>query len=210
MKYFVIFFFMPFFSFSQTELEAEKNQSENTILFYFGRGFHGSGDIGGFSYGLTLERNYTENWIWSLSFDSNLNDDEDLPFLFEDQEGNIINSTQHRVIAGFQLAAGFGYRFLNNKQHKLSLQPGVFIRYQATSLNDIETTLFPPITGFPFPIRIIENYEDNNTTSLGGILKLQYDYLIKEKYNLGIQVAWQTDTNGDALAHWALRFGYAF
>ncbi len=163
----------------------------------------------GFSYGIGYEQNFGKNWLWSLSFDSSLNDSEDLPFLFEDPRGNIINSTLHDVTAGFQLTT-CGYRFINKTKYRLALHPGFFLRYQATSLNDSLEILFPGLTGFPIPIRIIENYNDNSTWAVGGVMRFQYDYLIKTKYLLGLQLAWQTDTNGNAISHLALRFGMTF
>jgi len=145
----------------------EKNIKDNTLLFYGGISIHGSGDIPGFGYGFVFEQTFSPNWLWSLSFDSNLNDSEQLPFIFEDQFGNTINSTQHNVIAGFQITSGVGYRFINKSKHRFALHPGLILRYQASSLNDVETTLFPALTNFPIPIRIIENYNDNSTWAVG-------------------------------------------
>lgn len=193
--------------FINAQTEDTPDLKKETFHVYFGRSFHGSGDIRGFAYGLVYERSISKRWITSLSFDSSLNDSEQRLFIFEDPNGNIINSTQHDVVAGFQLTAGLGYRFINNKRHRFALHPGILFRYQASSLNDIETTLFPGITGFPIPIRIIENYEQNRTFAVGGALRLHYDYVFNSKYILGLQGAWQIDTNGDAFAHWGLRFG---
>lgn len=183
---------------------------KHTVLFYGGLSIHGSGDLPGFSYGFTYEHMFGSNWIWSLSFDSNLNDGEQLPFIYEDQRGNIINSTLHDVNAGFQLTYGIGYRLIHKPKHRFALHPGIFVRYQASSLNDVMEIIYPELTGFPIPIRIIENYNDNSTWAIGGMMRFQYDYLIKTKYLLGLQLAWQTDTNGDAISNLSLRFGYTF
>lgn len=206
----ILFILCCFFShLANAQLITEEPQG-NSVQFYFGRGIHGSGDISGFAYGLNYERDFHKRWFWNLSFDSSLFDDQATPFIFEDQNGTIINSTQHRVISGFQLTLGTGYRFINNERHRLSLNPGVVLRYQASSLNDIETTLFPIITGFPIPIRVIENFQNNRTVAVGGVLRVNYDYLIKSKYLIGIQGGWQVDSNEDTIAHTAIRFGLMF
>ena len=191
-------------------INSQESLKDNTLLFYGGIGIHGSGDIPGFSYGFVFEQTFSPNWLWSLSFDGNLNDSEQLPFVYEDQRGNIVNSTLHDVTSGVQVTSGIGYRFINEPKHRFALHPGVFVRYQATSLNDELEILYPGLTGYPIPIRIIENYNDNSTWAVGGLMRFQYDYLIKTKYLLGIQIAWQIDTNGDAISHLALRFGYTF
>ena len=211
MKKCIVFFISSFGLFYLNAQESiHTDTKENTLLFYGGLGFHGTGDIVGFSYGVSFEQKFSKNWLWSLSFDSSLNDSEDLYFIYEDQFGDIVNSTLHDVTAGFQLTSGIGYRFINKPKHRFALHPGLFIRYQATSLNDELEILFPGLTGFPIPIRIIENYNDNSTWAVGGVMRFQYDYLIKAKYFLGLQLAWQTDTNGDAISHLALRLGMTF
>lgn len=189
---------------------SDASLKKSTVLLHAGPSFHGTGDIWGFRYGISLERSWGTHWIWGFSFDGGINDREERPFIFEDPSGNIINSTKHDVISGFQFTPSIGFRFINKKHHRLAVHPGLIIRYQASSLNDVETTLFPIITGVPFPIRIIENNGNNRTWAVGGVLRLQYDYLIQEKYLLGLQTGWQTDTNGDAITHATLRFGYSF
>ena len=186
------------------------NDNQSSIEFNFGRNIHGSGDISGYQYGFVYTDVISNRFYWFLGFEGTLNDDADFPLTFEDTEGNVFDSTLHTVIAGFQLAGGIRYNIFQNKNHNFGISVGPVFRYQASSLNDDVSTLFPVITMLPAPVRIIINNEPARTFAVGGTLRLHYSYKINNKSFISIHGGFQGDTNGDTIPNLSLGFGKSF
>lgn len=168
---------------------------------------HGTGDITGYSYGLRVHKPISKRFDLIASFEANLNDGEDTPFIWEHPNGNIYDSTIHDVLAGFQLNAGIGFNFINSNRHKFGINPSFFGRYQADSYFGESTIDYPTLTGLPYPIRYLIRHEPGRAYSVGGSLRLYYHYKIKDKFLLGINPGFQTDTNGDTMLFLTLSFG---
>lgn len=135
-----------------------------------------------------------------------------MPFIWEDQNGNVFDSTLHDVTAGFQLVLGIGYHIVNSTHHKFGINLNALGRYQATSLDYVREIQYPMITGFPVPIRFIYNTDSqpHRTIALGGAVKIFYDYKFKNNFTIGLMGAFQMDTNGDVIPYAAIRLGRYF
>lgn len=209
MKNLLIFSFILscFFSYGQDAIE---NDLPESLVFNFGRSKHGTGDIPGYQYGITYSQNFSKRAYYSIGFEGSLHDRKQIPFFYENPDGSITNSTLNDVTGGFQLVGGIGYNFIASTHHNFGLGIGVLGRYQSTSINYVQETLFPALTQFPIPIRIISNDDKQRTITLGGVLKVNYYYKFTNNWLLGTTAAFQTDTRGDTLPYITIGFGKQF
>lgn len=180
------------------------------IQFNFGIGTHGSGDIAGYQYGISYAQEFRKKLYLQVGFDGSLHDTSEVQLFFEDDRGNSFDSTLHSVTAGFQLMAGLKYNIIESNSHEFGLSLLPFFRYQATSLNDMVDTLFPPITDLPVPVRVIIRTDPARTTAVGGSLRLAYQYNLENSFFVGFIGAFQGDTNGDIISNVSLKFGKFF
>lgn len=201
-KLFVLFLFITSFSFAQ----EEKQDQPVSIIAEFGGNVHGSGDISGFSYGLRAHKPISKRFDFIVAFEANLNDREDFPFFGEDLVGNTYDGTLHDVLAGFQLNFGIGFNFINSGKSKFGINPSVFGRYQADSSLGRET-LYPIVTGYPDPIRVLKRDEPGRTYAIGYSVRLYYHYKISDKFLIGISPGFQNDSNGDTMLLSTFSFG---
>lgn len=206
--FFLLIIFITFNSFSQT---TPNSFSENSaIVFHFGTGIHGTGDTPGFNYGFNYKSFFQKNLFWNVGFEGTLHDSKQRAFIWEAPNGNVFDSTLHDVTAGFQLVLGIGYHIINSTHHKFGINLNALGRYQASSLNDLQETQYPLLTGYPVPIRFIINTTPSRTLAFGGAIKLFYDYKFENKYSIGLMGAFQMDTNGDVIPYAAIRLGRYF
>jgi hypothetical protein len=192
-------------SFSFAQEKTENNPV--SIIAEFGLNKHGTGDMTGYSYGLRIHKPVSKRFEIIISFEANLNDNEDRPFIWEDPNGNIYDSTLHDVLAGFQLNAGMGFNFVNSGSNKFGVNPSIFGRYQADSFFNEKTIDYPILTGLPYPIRYLIRHEPGRTFSVGGSIRLYYHYKINSNFLIGINPGFQTDSNGDTMLFSTLSFG---
>lgn len=182
-------------------------ESDNSLTAEFGMNMHGSGDIKGLQYGARYNHFLSKRFDFILSFEANLNDSRDNLFIWNDPDGNEYDSTLHDVIAGMQLNLGVGLNILNTQKHQLGVNPSILFRYQATSIMGTTITDYPPITGYPVPIRYLIREEPGNTYAVGGSIRLFYNYKLSAKYFIGINPGFQLDSNGDTILFSTLSFG---
>ncbi len=206
MRVFTSILFVVFYIVSTTAQQEKPAYLE----FSFGRSQHGSGDIPGFHYGFNYGEQFGKRFFWQLGFEGTINDMPDFLLFYELPNGEIVDASLHTVIAGYQLTTGVNYNFIQSTRHELGLALLPLFRYQATSLSDAYDTLFPALTNLPFPVRNIFRFEPGRTFSVGGSVRLQYQFNFSEKYYVGLFGAFQTDTNGDTLPHYSLRIGRTF
>ncbi|MBZ9629752.1 hypothetical protein LB465_03090 [Salegentibacter sp. LM13S] len=202
-KIIALFLFITSISFAQEQ--TPKNPV--SIIGEFGINKHGTGDMSGYLYGLRVHKPISKKFEIIASFEANLNDGEDSPFIWEDPNGNIYDSTLHDVLAGFQLNAGIGFNFINSKRSKFGVNPSIFGRYQTNSVFSESSIDYPIITGMPFPIRYLIRHEPGRTYAVGGSIRLYYHYKINDRFLLGINPGLQTDSQGDTMLFTSLSFG---
>lgn len=193
--------------FSTIICSAQVDQRE-TISLLLGYGMHGSGDLTGYQYAVRYSKDLGTRWSWNLEFGGSLHDAADDTLIYRDDLGNNVDATLHHVIGGLQTGLGVKYSALKTEKHDFGLEIMPLLRYQATSISDIYSTLY--LSDLPFPVRNIVRLEPARTFAVGGSIRLHYSYHISEKYRLGLMGAWQTDTNGDAIATMFLSLGRSF
>ena len=202
-KIIALFLFITSLSFGQ---ETNLRQPVS-IIAEFGINKHGTGDISGYSYGLRFHKPISKRFDLIAAFEANLNDREDLPFIFEGPNGNIFDSTIHEVLAGFQLNAGVGFNFINSNRSKFGINPSIFGRYQANSVFSAIITDYPALTGLPFPIRFLIREEPGRTYAIGYSVRLYYHYKISDRFLVGISPGFQNDSRGDTMLITTFMFG---
>ncbi|MGO4919558.1 hypothetical protein [Maribacter spongiicola] len=187
-----------------------QNNNASYLEFMFGRSIHGSGDTPGYHYGFNYGNDLSNKLYWQLGFEGTLNDTPDFLLTYEDSQGNVYDGSLHTVTAGYQLVLGLRYNFVETNRHKFGISILSVYRYQATSLSDIYSTLYPAATNLPIPVRNIIRFESGRTFAFGGSLRLHYSYEIANSYSLGIVAAFQADINEDTIPHYSLKIGKSF
>lgn len=181
--------------------------SKNSLSAEFGKNMHGTGDMIGFQYGLRYNYFLSKRFDLIIAFEANLNDSRDNLFIWEDPDGNEYDSTLHDVLAGMQLNFGIGLNIVNTQKHQFGLNPSIFFRYQADSQLGTKITDYPPLTGYPVPIRYLIREEPGNTYAAGGSIRFFYNYKFSAKYFIGINPGFQLDSNEDTILFSTLSFG---
>lgn len=190
----------------------EKNAMPRDLLqFTFGGSFNGTGDIYGLQYGVAYLQNLQKgNFYWGVGFEGTSHSDEELDYFFEDELGNNLDGKSRYVVSGVQLTATIGYSVRCNRQNLLRFGVGPLVRYQASSIPDQETILFPAITDFPVPVKISTFTGPMETIAVGAQVKIQYNYVLRKNFLLGVVGGLQIDTNADTISHLSLAMGKKF
>jgi len=175
----------------------------SNLEFNFGWAKIGTGDINGFLYGAQYHQSFGKKIYWVVGFEGTFHDDPTGNQLFFELEGERFDST-------IQLVTGIKYNFMENSTHTFGVYALPLLRYQATSINDLVDTLFPPITDLPFPVRVLINEEPSRTLSVGGTIRFNYNYTFNKDLYLGLLAGFQTDTNGDTMINAGVTFGKRF
>ncbi len=189
---------------------AAQNKNSVFLELSFGRSLHGTGDTSGYHYGFTYGQSFSKKFYWQLGLEGTLNDVLDFPLFYQDDLGNRFDASLHTVTAGFQVVSGIKYNLVQSSNHEVGIALLPVFRYQATSLSDLYDTLFPPLTGLPIPVRNIVRISPGRTFTVGASLRLQYRYVFENNLSLGINGAFQSDTNGDTLPSYFITFGKRF
>ncbi len=199
-----ILFLLPFY------VLQGQSESKPYVEFSFGRSIHGTGDTPGYHYGFSFGQEFSRKFYWQLGFEGTLNDSPDFLLFYELRDGERVDASLHTVTAGFQIVGGIKYNFVETSTQQLGLAILPLLRYQATSLSDINSVLFPGATGLPIPLRNSVRFSSGRTFSVGASLRLSYTVHMGNTYYLGMLGAVQWDTNGDSLPHFGLVFGKRF
>ncbi len=202
---FIVVLSIFFFS-NNSFAQDKKTDNPVSIIAEFGLNKHGTGDQTGFLYGLRVQKPISKRFEIIASFEANLNDSENSPFIGEDLNGNTFDGTLHDVLAGFQFNAGIGFNLINLNRSKFGINPSVFGRYQANSTLSSNID-YPIITGYPVPIRSLIRDEPGRTYAVGGSIRLYYHYKISDKLLLGISPGFQTDSQDDTMLFTTLMLG---
>ncbi|NJL13217.1 MAG: hypothetical protein HC913_09605 [Microscillaceae bacterium] len=194
-----------YLSYSSAAQELPKRMAN----FHIGRTMHGSGDIMGVSLGFTYNHYFTKRISGFTDFGFSIHDGSE-PIFYENREGRLVNGSILYTTAGIQQNIGVMYSFVRTRRHELQTRLSGVFRYQSTSLFDSAETLYPPITGLPFPVTVFVNELPPRTFAVGAALGLGYNYSFGEKYSLGLLANFQIDSNGDTIAGYFLTSGYRF
>lgn len=183
---------------------AQKNVKNNFHL-YFGRSFHGSGDLSGIcftaEYGhfinkkLEISGNITSTMHWG-SFG-----------LFLNSPNESFDASFRYGTAGLQAGSKLGFDFLNLPNHILKAQGGSFVRYQSSSLPDQYGVTFPPAINYPEPVFTFRHEEKQNIFTVGYVAELSYAYITNNQWMLGAKAGFQNDTNADVITYYGIVLG---
>ncbi len=176
--------------------------SSHLLTATFSRSKAGSGDIGGFTTGVSVTKVLKKQFSFTGSLQSSFHDDQ-IDNFFTDLNGNIIDGSIRRTTGGVQAVFQGGYSFVKSRKHLLLLQFGPLLRYQ-TSSYATTNILYPIATGLPFPVVVFVQNDPARTFSIGGAVSLNYLHIISKKMALGVGASFQTDSNRDNFSHLSL------
>lgn len=163
-----------------------------------GAGKHGTGDLYGLMVGFEYEKQFRPKLSWSTEFAMTIHDGEELLLVKLDnlpQE----DMSYRFTTAGMQFAGKVGFHAVRTKNADIGIKLGVAARYQSTSLADDRVLLFPALTGYPFPLRILRNTEPQRTIAAVALTQLFARHTFGKDIVVGALTGLQLDTNGDVL-----------
>ncbi|MCF0054774.1 hypothetical protein [Dyadobacter sp. CY356] len=163
-----------------------------------GIGKAGTGDIYGVIVGFEYEKHFRPKLSWSTEFATSIHDGSDQLLVTLDNQPQQDMSYRYTT-AGIQLAGKLGYHFVRTKQADFGIKLGILTRYQSSSLSDDREILFPALTGYPLPVRILRNTDPQRTLAAGALLQLFARYTFKKNILVGATAGFQMDTNGDVI-----------
>ena len=191
-------------------LSAQSNQSlNNHVNISFGRSIHFSGDIPGIVFSTEFSKKIKKKISYSIALVGTIHDSED-PLFFSGPSGQQIDGSIRYVTAGVQTSAHLGYHFISTTKSDFQLRLGPLLRYQSSSLPDVVTIVYEPITGQPIPLIYFEQFEPQRQLTVGGSLQLRYDFTFNGKISLGLCGGFQIDSDGDNIAQASLSIGRRF
>lgn len=168
------------------------------ITANLGVGKHGTGDLYGFMSGFEYEKMFLPRFSWSTEFGTSIHDGKEL--LLVQVDGFPQEDMSYRyTIAGMQLSGKVGFHAVRTSIADYGVKLGAAARYQSSSLADVSETLYPILTGYPIPVRILRNIEPQRTIAAVAILQLFARYTFKGNILVGALVGAQMDTNGDVI-----------
>ncbi|MCF0050671.1 hypothetical protein LXM25_11415 [Dyadobacter sp. LJ53] len=168
------------------------------ISAQLGAGKNGTGDLYGLMVGFEYEKLFRPKLSWSTELAMTIHDGEDQLLVQLDnfpQE----DMSYRFTTAGMQLAGKIGYHAVRTKNADYGIKLGVGARYQSTSLADDREILFPALTGYPIPLRILRNTEPQRTIAAVALTQLFARYTFKRNIVAGALAGLQLDTNGDVI-----------
>ena len=190
------------------EVPAEKSKY-SSISFVGGFGKHGSGDMKGIVFGGDYTVYYSRKFSLTYNFRGGVH--SSIHPIHVDNGGNITDASIRFTTAGFQLGANAGLSVLNSAHHEVMIKLGAFGRYQSASNGSDGYSLYSPTTtGVPTVLVGYDNRTPQQTLAFGGVVQLQYNFTFNSNLFLGIQPAFQTDTNGDVILQASLVVGKRF
>jgi len=194
-----------------TEVPPEEESKNRSISFIGGYARHGSGDMPGMVFGADYTVYYSKKFSVTYNFRGGIHTSKDA-ILYNNGGSGYTDASIRFTTAGFQLGANGGFSLVNSSHHEFMIKLGAFGRYQSASngSDGYSISYPPPSTGLPPVVVSYDNRTPQETIAFGGILQFQYNFTFKSNVFLGIQPAFQTDTNGDAILQGSLVIGKRF
>jgi hypothetical protein len=200
-KRYIIFSLLLYSSilYSQKNTQLELNISRST---------HGTGDINGFNFSSNYINTINNKLSYLISFGGSTHHGKDVLFYNVDNrniDGSILFTT-----SGIQLGFGLDYKFINFKTHTFRFRLVPFLRYQSTSIPDVSTILFPPLTELPIPVIFFEQNTPSETLAIGLETNIVYNFSVSSSISLNLVGSFQFDTNGDTIRGFGLGIAKSF
>lgn len=170
---------------------------------------NGTGDVWGPIFSSKYGKYLKPRLHWDILLTGTIHDGSD-PLYFKDLDGRPNDGSIRWVTGGVQVESHLGYALLRNTHHELLVQIGGLVRYQSTSIYDHYEILFPAATNLKFPVIVIDNRGPMRTIAIGASGQIQYNYIIKKIFSLGVLTGLQVDTNGDIIIPMMLSIGKRF
>lgn len=190
-------------------VQAQENNRNETLQLFFGKSFHGTGDVLGIEYGGTYTSDLTQKSFWFAEVGGSIHEDA-WPLFYSTPSGEWIDASIHYTTAGLQAVGGIGLRLLRKSKHEIGVRLGAIFRYQSSSYWDEAAVYYPPVTGLDFPVVSFVNTTPKKTMSLGGRGSFSYSYSLKSNLFLSATASLQTDSNGDTLSSTSIGIGKRF
>ncbi|TXD53501.1 MULTISPECIES: hypothetical protein [unclassified Polaribacter] len=158
---------------------------------------HGTGDLNGISFSSNYIKPIKKNLSYLITIGGSTHQGKNE--LIYNLNGKDIDGSILYTTSGIQLGFGLDYNLIKIKKHKFNVRLIPFIRYQSTSIPDVSTILYPPITELPLPVIYFEQFRPSETIAAGLESNLIYNLTLFNTVSLNLIASFQFDTNGDTL-----------
>lgn len=203
MKKALLFFIITLYS---AITYCQKAIPNEFIALGVGQSKHGTGDIKGIAFNTFYQKKLRKNLSLVVTFGGTLHDDSRELF-YASPTGEDIDGSIRYVTGGIQSTVGINYSFIQTFRSDFYVGLNALFRYQATSYYDVVTILYPIVTDLPIPVIYFENLSPARTFTVGGTTRLGYNYLLNNRFVLGIYGDFQIDFNGDVLSQIGILIG---
>jgi hypothetical protein len=184
---------------------------KRSLRFNLGESTHGTGDLKGISFGTAYTHYLKKKVSIEYHFKGTIHDGQDI-YLVR-LNGNLEQDGSVRTTnAGFQIGTLIRYSPFRTLHHEFTIGAGPIGRYESSSLGSSGyTARFPSMPG-PFPRVTIEfdHRFPQRIYNIGYMVELSYNYTFKKQWFVGVNAAFQNDTNADAITHLGFLIGKRF
>lgn len=200
------FCFISFFCTAQ-----KNNLPKKSLRFNVGESTHGTGDLKGISFGTAYTHYLKKKLSLEYHFKGTIHDGQDTYLLFVngnlEQDGSVRTTT-----AGFQIGSLIRYSPLRTLHHEFTIAAGPYGRYESSSLgsNGYGARYPSPTSSIPRIMIEFDHSFSQRIYNIGYMAELSYSYTFKKRLFLGMNIAFQNDTNGDAITHLGFLIGKRF
>ncbi|MBL0884640.1 MAG: hypothetical protein IBJ16_15065, partial [Chitinophagaceae bacterium] len=192
-----IYLFLLFFFVSIICIAQKNDLPKKLLRFNIGESTHGTGDLKGISFGTAYTHYLKKKISLEYHFKGTIHDDQDTYLLFVngnlDQDGSVRTTT-----AGFQIGSLIRYSPIRTPHHEFTMAAGPYGRYESSSLGSNGYAARYPSPASPIP-RILIEFDHSfpqRIYNIGYMAELSYNYTFKKQLFIGINAAFQNDTNG--------------
>ena len=188
-------------------------QSNDALQFTISQSTHGTGDLKGFSFDLSYDHSLKRRFDWTNGLTTTIHSGHDrgeYTIFFPNQPPIVVNpdskSFLHYTTAGVQLTSILNFNILAFPRHKLRIGVGPIFRYESSSYPESWSYTLEA-TDEAVPVYTFNYQGDTNQFNIGYSFGLSYFAAITKKYQLGIKVFFQNDTDGASITHLGLSIG---
>ncbi|MCC6724222.1 MAG: hypothetical protein IT258_06890 [Saprospiraceae bacterium] len=194
-------------------------QTKDALQLTVSRSSHGTGDLLGYSFDLSLDHPISRRFDWTNGLTTTIHSGKDdgvvFTFMLPNQPPVVISPNPrnylHYTTTGVQITSVLNLNILALPRHKLRIGAGPIIRYESSSYpRSWSYTVNADNTSNPDEVRPIYTFDYPSKTdqlNVGFTFGLSYYAAITKKFQLGIKAFFQDDMDGAAITHLGLSVG---
>ncbi len=188
-----------------------KMEGLEAVQLFAGWSRNGSGDMSGVAFASTYSNYLSPRFSLNLDLRGLINWSKFSILQQHPITTQWMDNSVRFTTASAQLGVLAGWSLVQVARSELKVSLGPFGRFQSASNGDDGYGLYSPsVTGQPTYLIGYDNHTSQNKFSVGYLLSLQYQFVLRNDLCIGLAGVFQNDTNGDVIPQAGITFGKRF